>query len=86
MSATPTMPDEDPIAALDAAARATFAAVAGHLIPAAHGMPSAGDVVGEARLRFVLKARPDLAEPLRAALRPGLGDDVPEPPRRPRAR
>ena len=54
---------------------ATLAAIAGHLIPAAHGMPSAGDVVGEARLRFVLGARPDLAEPLAAALRPELGDD-----------
>ena len=32
-------------------------AVADHLIPAAHGMPSAADVVGDARLRFVL-ARP----------------------------
>ena len=38
-------------------------------------MPSAGDVVGDARLRFVLNARPDLVEPLRAALRPELGDD-----------
>lgn len=65
----------DPLDGLDAAARATFAAVAGHLIPAAHGMPSAGDVVGEARLRFVLAARPDLREPLVAALRPDLGDD-----------
>jgi len=32
-------------------------------------MPSAGDVVGEARIRFVLARRLDLAEPLRAALR-----------------
>ena len=54
---------------------ATLAAVADRLIPAADGMPSAGDVVGEERLRFVLNARPDLAEPLRAALRPELGDD-----------
>jgi hypothetical protein len=60
---------------LDADRMAVLAAVADALIPAAHGMPSAGDVVGEARLRFVLDARPDLAEPLRAALRPGLGDD-----------
>ena len=50
--------------------RATFAAVADHLIPAAHGMPSAADVVTDDRLRFVLRARPDLAEPLKAALRP----------------
>ena len=54
---------------------AALAAVADRLIPAADGMPSAGDVVGEERLRFVLNARPDLAEPLRAALRPELGDD-----------
>ncbi len=38
-------------------------------------MPSAAEVVTEERLRFVLAARPDLAEPLRAALRPELGDD-----------
>jgi hypothetical protein len=52
-----------------------FAAVADRLIPEAHGMPSAGVVVDEGRLRFVLGARPDLVEPLRAALRPELGDD-----------
>jgi hypothetical protein len=62
-------------AGLDADRRALFAAVADHLIPAAHGMPSAGDVVGEARIRFVLGARPDLAEPLRGSLRPDLGAD-----------
>ena len=39
-------------------------------------MPSAAEVLGDDRLRFVLNARPDLLEPLRAALRPGLGDDV----------
>ena len=39
-------------------------------------MPSAADVVDDDRLRFVLSARPDLVEPLRAALRPDLGDDV----------
>ncbi len=65
----------DPLATIDDGRRAIFAAVADHLIPAAHGMPSAGAVVGEARLRFVLDARPDLAEPLAAALRPELGDD-----------
>jgi len=61
--------------AIDADRRATFAAVADHLIPAAHGMPSAGEVVGEERLRFVLDSRPDLAEPLAASLRPELGAD-----------
>jgi hypothetical protein len=65
----------DPLAWLDAERRAAFAAVADHLIPEAHGMPSAGAVVGDVRLRFVLGARPDLAEPLRAALRPELGSD-----------
>jgi hypothetical protein len=65
----------DPLTALDAGRRAAFTAVANRLIPAAHGMPSAGGVVGDARLRFVLNARPDLLEPLMAALRPGLGDD-----------
>jgi len=38
-------------------------------------MPSAGAIVGDVRLRFVLNARPDLVDPLRAALRPGLGSD-----------
>jgi len=67
---------DDPVTALDAAERATLAAVADRLIPAAHGMPSAAAVVDDARLRFVLNARPDLLEPLRAALRADLGEDV----------
>ncbi|MEO5964984.1 MAG: hypothetical protein ABIR11_05920 [Candidatus Limnocylindrales bacterium] len=74
MSGQPVIPD-DPLAGIDADARATFTAVAGHLIPAAYGMPSAGDVVGDARLAFVLRSRPDLREPLIAALRLGMGDD-----------
>ena len=47
------------------------------LIPEAHGMPSAGAIVDDARLRFVLGARPDLrrAAPggaaARARRRPG---------------
>ncbi len=68
----------DPLDTLDAARRAALTAVAGHLVPAAHGMPSAADVVGDIRLRFVLRARPDLVEPLRAALRVELGDDPAE--------
>jgi hypothetical protein len=68
--------EADPMVALDEGARRTFAAIAGHLIPAAHGMPSAADVVGDDRLRFVLRSRPDLVEPLVAALRPGLGEDT----------
>jgi len=66
----------DPLASLDGAERATLSAIADRLIPAAHGMPSAADIVGDDRLRFVLNARPDLIAPLRAALRPELGDDV----------
>ena len=65
----------DPLEAFGDDERATFAAVADRLIPAAHGMPSAADVVGDDRLRFVLNARPDLAEAVRAALRPELGAD-----------
>lgn len=68
-------PAIDPLAGFDDRAMGVFAAIADHLIPEAHGMPSAGAVVVEPRLRFVLGARPDLIEPLRAALAPGLGDD-----------
>jgi hypothetical protein len=64
------------VGTIDAVERATLAAVADRLIPAADGMPSAAQVLTDDRLRFVLNARPDLIEPLRAALRPGLGDDV----------
>lgn len=63
-------------AALDDRERATLAAIADHFIPAADGMPSAAEVVDADRLAFVLRARPDLAEPLKAALRPELGEDV----------
>ncbi len=68
--------DVDPIAALDSGATETLARVADRLIPAAHGMPSAAEVVTSDRLRFVLRSRPDLLEPVRASLRPELGDDV----------
>lgn len=61
--------------ALTGAERATLAAVAEHLIPAAHGMPSAAEILTDDRIRFVLTARPDLAGPIRSALREGLGDD-----------
>ncbi len=66
---------DDPLAAVDAATWRTFAAIAEHLIPAAHGMPSAADVVDDARLGFVLNARADLVGPFLGALRPELGDD-----------
>jgi len=72
---SPAARTADPLAALDVGRRAVFTAVAGHLIPAAHGMPSAAEVVGDDRLRFVLTARPDLVEPLATALRPELGDE-----------
>jgi hypothetical protein len=65
----------DPLETIDQEARATFSSVANLLIPAAHSMPSAADVVTGDRLLFVLGARPDLVEPLRAALRRELGDD-----------
>jgi hypothetical protein len=65
----------DPLPGFDDQRIAVLTAVADQLIPEAHGMPSAGGVVDETRLRFVLGARPDLAEPLRAALRTELGDD-----------
>ena len=67
---------DDPLASLDATEIARLRAVADRLIPAAGDMPSAADVVTDARLRFVLNARPDLLGPLRAALRPDLGEDV----------
>jgi len=67
--------DVDPLSGVDADARRIFAAIADRLIPAAHGMPSAAEVVGDDRLRFVLRARPDLLEPFVAALRAELGDD-----------
>jgi len=62
--------------ALDDRERATLAAVADHLIPAVADMPSAADVVTDTRLEFVLRARPDLAKPLKAALRADLSEDV----------
>jgi uncharacterized protein (DUF885 family) len=39
-------------------------------------MPSAADVVDGDRIEFVLRARPDLVEPLRAALRSDLGSNL----------
>jgi hypothetical protein len=62
-------------AALNSDEMQTLAAVADLLIPAAHGMPSAADVVTDDRLRFVLTARPDLMQPLLAALRPDVGEN-----------
>src|SRR4051794_8276734 len=73
MPATATI---EPRTSLEPLERATLAAIADFLIPAAHGMPSAADVVNEDRTSFVLRARPDLTQPLRAALRMDLGNDV----------
>ncbi len=66
---------DDPLRDWDNGTRRRFAAIGDHLIPAAHAMPAAGDVVTDDRVRFVLSARADLAEPCLAALRPELGDD-----------
>lgn len=62
----------DPVAAFGPEHYAILGAIADQLIPEAHGMPSARDVIDEKRLRFVLTARPDLVQPLAAALAPGL--------------
>ena len=71
MSAAP-----EALAGLAGAERVILEAVADRLIPAAHGMPSAAEILTDDRLRFVLNARPDLLDPLRTALRPQLGEDV----------
>lgn len=63
----PTFVDDDQ--------REILGAIADQLIPEAHGMPSARDIVTDARLRFVFGARPDLHDAFLAALRPDLGDD-----------
>lgn len=75
MNAHDQQTPSDPLAALDESRRASFVVVADYLIPEAHGMPSAGDVVDDARLRFVLRARPDLIEPFLAALEHPFGED-----------
>lgn len=72
----PATADADSWTTLGSEERATFKAVADRLIPAAHGMPSAAEIVTGERLQFVLRARPDLGEPLKAALRSELGADV----------
>ena len=77
LTGTPVATDAaDPLTALDPDSRRRLADIADRLIPAAHGMPSAAEVVDDERLRFVLRSRPDLVEPLVAALRTDLGDDA----------
>jgi hypothetical protein len=66
----------DPIAALPGEELATLRAIADQLIPAAGEMPAAGGVLSDARLRFVLNARPDLLGPLHRSLRGELGEDI----------
>jgi hypothetical protein len=56
----------------------TLARIADRLIPEAHGMPSAAEVVDAQRLAFVLNARPDLRGPLMASLRSELAPDPDE--------
>jgi len=70
-----TNPDTELATTLDPARRKVFRDVASHLIPAAHGMPAGGDVVDDRRLAFVLRARPDVVDALRAAPRPELRGD-----------
>jgi hypothetical protein len=54
---------------VDDTLRERLRAFADVLIPAAHGMPSAGDVgVADHQLDSVLSVRPDLAEPLARAV------------------
>jgi len=65
----------EPVVTIDEARLATLGVVADHLIPAAHGMPSARDIVTDVRLRFVFGSRPDLRDGFLAALRPDLGSD-----------
>ena len=65
----------NPLGTLGEGAMAVLGDVADKLIPDAHGMPSARVVVDAERIGFVLRARPDLAEPLTSALRSELGDD-----------
>ncbi len=76
MSAPSLHDTSDPVERLEAGERATLRAVADRLIPAASGMPSAAEIVTDDRLRFVLTARPDLIDPIRAALRTDLGEDI----------
>ncbi len=61
---------------MDEREQRVFVAVADQLIPAAHEMPSAAEVVTPERVAFVLRSRPDLQEPMKQALRPELGADV----------
>ena len=64
----------------------SFAAVAGHLIPAAHGMPSAADVVGDAGSGSCSRAAATSSSRCGPRSARSSGDDPDDPPGRPRAR
>jgi hypothetical protein len=59
------------------AARQALETIGNHLIPEAHGMPSAGSMgVGTTQLDVVLASRPDLAPLIERALADVVLDDV----------
>jgi hypothetical protein len=59
--------------------RRALETIGGHLIPEAHGMPSAATMgVGTTQLDIVLASRPDLAPPLERALASAALDDIDE--------
>jgi hypothetical protein len=61
------------------AARRALETIGGHLIPEAHGMPSAGTMgVGTTQLDQVLASRPDLAAPIERGLANAVLDDIDE--------
>jgi hypothetical protein len=61
------------------AARRALETIGGHLIPEAHGMPSAGTMgVGTTQLDQVLASRPDLASPIERGLANAVLDDIDE--------
>jgi hypothetical protein len=63
----------------DDSQRATLAALADELVPAAEGMPAASEVgVAAEGLDRVLRVRPDLEPGLSRALKSGTGPDVAE--------
>ena len=64
------------LAALDDRERAAFAAVADHLIPAAHGMPSAADVVDDDGCGSCSVPGPTWSSRCGPRSEPDLGDDV----------
>ena len=70
--------ETDPLVEIPAHDLVRLSEIADHLIPAAHGMPSAGDVLTADRVAFVFNARPDLLEPVKEGLRLGLGGPLEE--------